>query len=429
MSLSWRKFLLTEGGAGGTALAYVAAAACRATMRVKSGAVACDPHTSGIVLAIPATMPIGSGAPLGGISTGLVETRAEGCFYEWQIFNFGPWAQGVPSTTASPAPGPQYLHFALRVTVRGGTAQVRRFYLRSDENNLYPLPMLQDVESIDYHALFQITYLVYHDLSLPVKVSAPILLPIIPGNARDLAHPGFHVVCSIVNTSREKASVTLAGFLGNPLASALAKHKLTNTLSREARAIWILLNASAESEFSTGIGSMCFSATGNDYSFITGTFHKYARPGTTEWNTKRVRMMIVSIMKELIATGKLPNTSGETDLRIGLPSIAAIELFSPAGIRELIENLGSDALMAWTFNHAHAANPNGQTKADRGWLKEFVQKPFRRKPAFSLGVGLNGVRDEHRYRAGSASRNPLHVELVFPWSLFSKWVELQTTYV
>jgi len=102
--------------------------------------------TQGVPLAIPATMPMGSGAPLGGIGTGFVEIRADGCFYEWQIFNSGPWAQNARSTTAPPAPGPQYLRFLLRAKKASEEVpQVRHLYLRSDENDLYTLPYVQDV--------------------------------------------------------------------------------------------------------------------------------------------------------------------------------------------------------------------------------------------------------------------------------------------
>jgi uncharacterized protein (DUF608 family) len=118
-------------------------------------------------------MPMGSGAPLGGIGTGFVEIRADGCFHEWQIFNSGPWAMNARSTTAPPEPGPQYLRFVLR-TKRASdeVAQVRRLYLRSDENDLYTLPFVQDIQSIDYLAWFPMTGLHYNDQTTPVRTSS-----------------------------------------------------------------------------------------------------------------------------------------------------------------------------------------------------------------------------------------------------------------
>lgn len=373
MSMSRRKFLLTASAAGGATLTSVPAAPLQVTMRGKSQSVASGPHTAAVPLSIPATMPMGSGAPLGGIGTGFVEIRADGCFYEWQIFNSGPWAQNAPSTTAPPAPGPQYLRFVLRTAGATGVAQVRRLYLRSDENNLYSLPMLHDVESIDYFAQFPLTDLHYNDSTLPVKLSARVFSPMIPGNARESATPGFHAVYTVENTSNERVAITLAGFLDNPLASALAERRSTNTLSREDGATRILLNTAAQSDHPSGIGNMCLSVSGGDHSFITGTFHEYAWPGTAEWNTPRVRMMVISVIEELVATGKLPNTNGETDPRVGLPTLATIETLSPAGVRDLMQGLSRDALLARIFADAHAANPSGGVEADRGLLKEVIQ--------------------------------------------------------
>src|ERR1035438_5445520 len=122
----------------------------RPPAKTASPTTASGPHTAAVPFAIPSSMPMGSGAPLGGVGTGFVEIRADGCFHEWQIFNSGPWAMGARSTTAPPPPGPQYLRFLLRTkNASGEVAQVRRLYLRSDENDLYSLPFVQDVESIE----------------------------------------------------------------------------------------------------------------------------------------------------------------------------------------------------------------------------------------------------------------------------------------
>ncbi|HEV2134581.1 MAG TPA: GH116 family glycosyl hydrolase [Terracidiphilus sp.] len=434
MTLSRRKFLLNAGAVGGAALTSLPAAPYQVTMRDKSHGVASGPHTTPMPVAIPATMPMGSGAPLGGIGTGFVEVRADGCFYEWQIFNSGPWARNARSTTAPPPPGPQYLRFVLRTSGASDiAAQVRRLYLRSDENDLYSLPMLHDVESIDYYARFPITELHYHDSTLPLSVSARIFSPMIPGNARDSATPGFHVVYTIENTGKEKAAVTLAGFLDNPLASALAERKLTNTLSRERGATRILMNTAAESDFPSGIGNMCFSVTGGDPSFITGTFHDYAWPGAADWNTARIGRMVVSVIEELITTCKLPNTNGETDPRIGLPPLATIESLSPNAVQDLVQKLGSDALLARIFRDAHAADPNGGTEADRALLKEMVQNLSGENPrshrawgsaALASTIELEpGQRAEIRFTLSWFFPNHLTVDGHFMGHMYSNWFQ------
>src|ERR1035438_6736441 len=101
-------------------------------------------------IAIAPRTDMNSGAPLGGIGTGFLEIRPDGGFYEWQIFNSGAWAgrSGGPA-----AAGPKYLEFFVRTAKSEEAApKLRRLYLRSNENNIYFQPFLQEVESIEYDA-------------------------------------------------------------------------------------------------------------------------------------------------------------------------------------------------------------------------------------------------------------------------------------
>ena len=185
-------------------------------------------------LAIPSTMPMGSGAPLGGIGTGFVEIRADGCFHrvaDLQLRRLG--AKCALDHCAACCRSPISAFLAARPEGLRDSAQMRRLYLRADENNLYTLPFVQDIESIDYSAWFPMTGLRYNDSTLPVHASAQVFSPFIPGLARDSATPGFHVVYTLENTCDEPVDVSLAGFLDNPLASALPDRRLTNSLTQE----------------------------------------------------------------------------------------------------------------------------------------------------------------------------------------------------
>ncbi|HEX5425040.1 MAG TPA: GH116 family glycosyl-hydrolase, partial [Candidatus Acidoferrales bacterium] len=222
MRLSRRRFLATCAATGTAALADSTslAAPYRVTVQNDGTASRSAAGSAGDAapLRIPAAMPMGSGAPLGGIGTGFVEIRADGCFYEWQIFNSGPWAMNARSTTAPPPPGPQYLQFLLRAKKDSqNVGQIRRLYLRSDENNLYSLPFVQDVQSIEYRAAYPITGLRYNDSAIPVRISAIAFSPFIPGNARESATPGFHVVYALENPGDEPVEVSLLGLFDNPL--------------------------------------------------------------------------------------------------------------------------------------------------------------------------------------------------------------------
>ena len=274
-------------------------------------------------------------------------------------------------TTAPPDPGPQYLRFLLRA--RKASAQVpdvRRLYLRSDEKNDYVLPFLQDVESIDYYAWFPMTGLRYNDSTLPVRVSAEVFSPFVPGNARDSGSPGFHVVYTLENICDEAVDVSLAGFMDNPIASALPLRHLTNTLSQSNDVTSLFLQTGAESDFPSGIGNMCFSVTGGEHTYISGTFQEYAIPGSCQWKTSRVNDMVLSVFQEFLASGRLPDTRGQTDPSIGLPTDAEIDALSMSDLEQKMKELSSDALLARVFRDARAANPDGGEDAYRNLLKE-----------------------------------------------------------
>jgi len=439
VSISRRKFLATCATAGGAILAapQTFAAPFQVSVR-RDGATSAvpaphdadsDPNTQGMPLAIPSTMPMGSGAPLGGIGTGFVEIRADGCFYEWQIFNAGPWSQDARSTTAPPAPGPQYLRFLLRTRKASDeTPQVRRLYLRSDESDLYTLPFVQDVESIDYYAWFPMTSLRYNDPSIPIHASAQVFSPFIPGNARDSAIPGFHVVYSLENISDEPVEVSLAGFLDNPLASALPDRRLTNSLSRDHDTTAILLNTAAETEFPSGIGNMCFSVTGGEHSYISGTFQQYALPGTCRWQTPRVNYMLLSVLSEFFASGRLPNSSAQTDPSIGLLRNAQIDALSAAEVESKIKELSSDALLDRVFRDAHAADKSSDVNNGRNLLKEVSANLLGKSGAPKLTWGTGALASTVKLAPGQKAEVRFTLSWFFPHHLTTDGHEMGHIY-
>ena len=398
MSLSRRKFLSTIATAASAAAveSHAFAAPYHASVLRDAGVgpqgSAPAASSAGAPIVIPATMPMGSGAPLGGIGTGFVEIRADGCFYEWQIFNSGAWAQDARSTTAPPPPGPPYLRFMLRTRkASDDVPQVRRLYLRSDENNLYTLPFAQDVESIDYSAWFPMTGLRFNDQSLPVQVLAQVFSPFIPGKARESASPGFHVVYTLENTTNETVEASIAGFMDNPLASALPDRRLTNAVSRKNNVTTLFLETAAETDFPSGIGSMCFSATGGEHSSICGTFQEYAAPDCCRWQTPRVNYMLLSVLEELRNSGRLPNTEGGTDPTVGLPSMAQIDAMPDAEVGSKLKQLCSDALLARVIADARAADSqiNSSQFNERSLLREVHNNLISKNgtPRLTWGTG------------------------------------------
>jgi uncharacterized protein (DUF608 family) len=384
---------------------------------------------SGLPFKIPSTMPMGSGAPLGGIGTGFVEIRADGCFYEWQIFNSGAWAQDVPSTVAPPASGPQYLRFLMRTKgASSGVPQVRRLYLRSDDNDDYTLPYVQDVESIDYYPQFPMTCLRYNDPSIPVRVSAQIFSPFIPGSARDSGTPGFHVVYTLENASDEAVEVSLAGFLDNPLASALPERNLTNSLAQQNGNTSVFLQTAAHSDFPSGIGNMCFSVTGGEHSSITGTFKEYALPGNCRWETPRVNYMLLSVLQDFQSSGRLPNANRETDPSLALLTTAQIDALSPSELQAKIEELSSDALLGRVFSDARSASQSGDASSNRDLLKEVHSNLLGERNAPRLTWGTTALASSVKLAPGQKAEIRFTLSWFFPHHLTAEKREMGHMY-
>ena len=142
-------------------------------------------------------------------------------------------------------------------------------------------------------------------------------------------------------------------------------------------------------------------------------------------------MMVISLIEELVATGKLPNTNGETDPRASLPSLEAIDALSDAGVRGLMQKLGADALLARIFADAHAANPQGGVEADRALLKEVVENlssgPRSSQSdwgsaALASSIDLEpGERREIRFTLSWFFPNHLTVDGRFLGHMYSNW--------
>jgi uncharacterized protein (DUF608 family) len=379
MSMSRRQFFgAATAASAGLALSSATGANTNATYQVKIPG-RFDSDQDGGPVGLPSTIAMGSGAPLGGIGTGFVELRPDGCFHDWQILNSGPWAGNSRKKTDSSAmpSTPPNLRFLLWTRLpKANGPQLRRLYLRSDENDLYSLGYAQDIESIDYEAWYPMTTLRYRDGSLPIRVSAAAFSPFMPGKARDSATPGFHVVFTLENTSKETVQASLLSVLDNPLVSALDNRQLKNTLLRQGPSTSLLLQTDAQPEDKADLGSLCLSATGGEHSWITGTFQPFALPGLCRWNTQRVKAMRLDLLQDFFNAGRLPNTEAERDpareFHLGSDEIDAL---SGDQIRSWLRRLSADALLNRVISEARAADPAKADTEDgmRALLKEIVR--------------------------------------------------------
>lgn len=97
-----------------------------------------------------------NGIPFGGIGTGTIELWPDGYFYNWEIYNLGPWASRTPRNwnNIQPKMGPEAFSFYIRSCEKGKAPITRRLALRTDQQNLYSLSWLKPIQKIEYQGKF-----------------------------------------------------------------------------------------------------------------------------------------------------------------------------------------------------------------------------------------------------------------------------------
>jgi uncharacterized protein (DUF608 family) len=275
-----------------------------------------------------------------------------------------------------------------------GSPQLRRLYLRSDENDLYSLGYVQDIEAIDYDAWYPMTTLRYRDATLPIRISAVAFSPFMPGKARESATPGFHFVFTLENTSRETVEASLLSVLDNPIVSRISDRKLSNTLRREGGSTSLLLDSTAQPEDKSDLGSLCLSVTGGEHSWISGTFRQFALPGLCNWSTRRVSAMLLDLLQDYAKTGRLPNTEIATDPAQAFRlSAAEIDALPGDQLQSWLARLRGDALLNRVIADFQAGDPSGSDDSLKAVLKEIQA---------NCNGGLAGA-DRHRSSWGTGA--------------------------
>jgi uncharacterized protein (DUF608 family) len=364
-----RRGFLQAAATAGAALAAPFSPAVAAPYQVK---VASQQNaTDAVGVAIPSSMAMSSGAPLGGIGTGFIELRPDGCFYEWQIFNSGSWA----GNRTAAATRPRFLRFLLRsMKAADAPPQLRRLYLSAEESDLYSLPYVHDVESIDYDAWFPMTGLRYRDSTLPVRISTVAFSPFMPGRTRESATPGFHMVFTLENTSGEAVEASIFSLMENPVLADLEDRMLSNTVSHDGATTSLALGTDAQPEDKSGVGNLCLSITGGEHYWLSGTFQQYA--GSGRWNTRRLHGMRLSLLQEIFADGKLPNVETAHDVSRDFKfSGEDIDALSSSQVDDWMGRLSGDVMFKRIFGDAQAGDPQRFNSLDfkRSLLKEIAE--------------------------------------------------------
>ncbi|MBI5725859.1 MAG: hypothetical protein HZA50_18005 [Planctomycetes bacterium] len=175
--------------------------------------------------------PPRSGLAIGGLGTGSIELRKDGCFYNWNIFNNHPFGTGPE--LAGPDRGPStyreaqkfledsILFFLVRYEVKGQNPRIKLLqvehghYVAALDSQIYSYPWLSGMDRIDYEASFPFSRLVFTDEDMPFDVHMEAFSPFIPHDVKNSSLPAACFRFRIVSKTSEPVKVMLACSLRN----------------------------------------------------------------------------------------------------------------------------------------------------------------------------------------------------------------------
>ena len=161
---------------------------------------------------------LASGVVLGGIGTGSVEIRADGCLHEWHIFNNGSWSSRSDCRKLKVLDREDFF-FAIRVSY-GERILVR--LLRADNYTLgacpYRMPWLKPVDKIIFKGEPPIAMLEYfdEDLNKMVSISLEAFTPLIPGDLENSIIPVAIFKFNIRNLCESNVDISMLAGIRNP---------------------------------------------------------------------------------------------------------------------------------------------------------------------------------------------------------------------
>lgn len=220
-----------------------------------------------------------NGMALGGIGTGTVEIRPNGCLEDWEIFNLGQWACVDPEKNGKadlPAYDNDVLPFYIRTKAQDGQPVVRKLCHSRKISGFRSVSysFLKNVEEIRWTPDFPRCCMEYRDSKLPVRLEAQYVAPVVPRDYKTSSMPGFYIVFSVTNESDQEQEISLMGTLKNPVNRGLQDRKLRNRIFQEETGTTLLMDSTGSWQKEQS-GSLALSAEGGQISWIVGDYTEY----------------------------------------------------------------------------------------------------------------------------------------------------------
>jgi uncharacterized protein (DUF608 family) len=290
-----------------------------------------------------------SGIPLGGIGTGSVELRADGRFYEWQIFNNLPWrgALLIPWKGEEEVLDPDDFYFAIRVKAPHGEPQVRILAAKekSEMDQLYANSFLRNVDELNYVGEFPFVKIEYKT-DLPLDIHLDAFSPFIPLDVKNSAIPVAVLTFTVKNTSEKDLEVSFLAGLVNPVGKDVRESQAVNEVveNNQMTAIEMTAKDIPENHYQYQ-GSMALSCLKTGQERISYRAHQFLVP-----ELAAVGLSGEEYWRMFLSTGELDNKErtelplfvsflrGLPDLMKSLSNMANAYVAFPREVQSVLES-------------------------------------------------------------------------------------------
>lgn len=257
---------------------------------------------------------VNSGVALGGLGTGTVEIRADGLFYNWQIFNNPPWTSlisgsrtqdntrvgGKVELTSEPMDN-RGLLFLLWAKRKGDKfAHLLLLGLDNDplNTNKFYVPYLRTPKKINYYGEFPVARLEYTELGIPLEVTARFTSSFIPSDAQHSAIPGFYADFFVTTKDVSHWEISITAIMTNATGFESPGCQKRNVLKKGATATTILMDTPDAAPDDPATGTLALAAEGKNVTYCAGYSWIRRHGGTAD---RRY------LFKDLYTNGLLPN--------------------------------------------------------------------------------------------------------------------------
>jgi non-lysosomal glucosylceramidase len=220
-----------------------------------------------------------NGIAIGGIGTGSAELRADGLFYNWQLFNNLPLGTGKLFTYTPDS----MLFFILRYQIEGEDPRLKALMIDNGEdvasiinsNYIYIYPWMSSVDKIESEVQFPFVHLKYIDEKMPVEVEMDVFSPFIPNDTKNSSLPAMLFNFKVKSKIDKPVTVTLMATYRNGAGYNFTEKLYVSDLKQKSGYVLANSGISGIAETESSFGTQSMASLSDDTTWRLGWDHTH----------------------------------------------------------------------------------------------------------------------------------------------------------